>query len=428
MKNTKILLNKKLVENTKIKSNKLAQNKKLIISELLSKNITDKQLNLLVNKTIAKNNPVTFIKYLKGTLLFKIINFIFSKIKVLLSNKWISFIIKQCLRIPILSLVLIRVLSYIFSGLTSVLISYQGFEVGFENLHQILSVIITYFKEVTNKLNILIQEITGEKVEEIIDEPKMESNYLEQLDTYLIPEQDLKTGENIKEDNTNSYGGYIFLAFILLTFGLLYGYNAIYTPENSTSVTEILKNNITYIKDTIFSWFETIRNEAANLTIHNPQVNPEANPEVKPNESLEETPNNASVESKLFILRNREIYKNLSRKVYKLVKDYDSIIDPDKFDKIKFSIDTREKAWRQSLKQLEAQYTNVLVQYHTFKEEQKEIKNSIRNHFGELNKSDESKLELQLVIHDSVIHDDLNKILECTLRLRKLLSEYKKID
>ena len=52
MKNTKILLNKKLVENTKIKSNKLAQNKKLIISELLSKNITDKQLNLLVNKTI----------------------------------------------------------------------------------------------------------------------------------------------------------------------------------------------------------------------------------------------------------------------------------------------------------------------------------------------------------------------------------------
>ena len=61
-------------------------------------------------------------------------------------------------------------------------------------------------------------------------------------------------------------------------------------------------------------------------------------------------------------------------------------------------------------------------------QQQKEIKNSIRNHFGELNKSDESKLELQLVIHDSVIHDDLNKILECTLRLRKLLSEYKKID
>ena len=89
MKSTNILLNKKVVETTKIKPIRLSKDKKLIISELLNQQISPKQLNILMNKPISKDNPVSFIQYFKGTLIFKCIKFIINKMEHL-------FIVTSC--------------------------------------------------------------------------------------------------------------------------------------------------------------------------------------------------------------------------------------------------------------------------------------------------------------------------------------------
>lgn len=243
MKITKILYNKKLSELTKLKPIKLSKNKKLIITELLSKNISAKQLNSLMNKPLSKSNPVSFIQLLKNSLLFKTIIFTYNKIKLLLKNKWISLILNKIFKLPFISLIVIRLIYYLFGGLTTILLSFHGIDGGMESLHYILTLINNYF----NKVIITLKELFQENVEEL-EEPKISYDYLEPFDKYIIPESDLKGGER-----ENSYGGYLFLLFIMLIFGILILDTTLRESDDYPNLSTLIRNKMEDIKQGIYS-------------------------------------------------------------------------------------------------------------------------------------------------------------------------------